>query len=388
MRKDLTSDRTSDLRIGQPHTRDNQDGIACAKQLKEIGSHQTLINGLCTTLGNDNKYRLPTRTSFGPVQSGFQIGAFASTPLCHSPHGRGHILMSTTVQTVNDISALDVDSSSDLSILADWEEAAVIEDSQHEGSANLEEPALLPVDSPSTAVLLLKNEWENGKSCHSMDSVGAANLHSKSVVYKSPYTTIYNFNMKKPASNGSAFKLPSAMRNRASMPASSTEQMSKTTTLLDYFPKRKLSSVSFCSPPKKRSFTIHEDQGNRSLPVTIRGSSHKVLNSIANLNGTKFHRITAPMCHCGRRAKKLTVSNLGPNHGRVFYSCSVRKRNDDSGKGCNYFKWEDTLLKEKSADMSAFLSTSEICTSNKSLISTGSSAVPKPFLKLRPSMRT
>lgn len=395
LRRDLTSHKPNDLKTQQPHASDDQKGMTYAKQLKENGAHQTLINGLSTTLGNDHKYGFSTQTSYGLVQNGIRIGAFTSTPLDHSPHGRGHVLISTTVQTVNDVSALDMDSSSDLSILADWEEAAVIEDSQqdkHEGPAKLGEPDLLPVDSPSTGVLMFKNDQENRKSCRSRSRIGAANRHTNSVVYKSLDTTIYSVNIKKPVSNGSAFKVPSALGNRTNIPAPSTGQMSKTSTLLDYFPKRKLPSVSSSSPPKKLPFIIHEDRGNRSLPVTTGGSrvlSHKVLNSTVHLSrtfgATKSNRITAPMCHCGRRAKKLTVSNLGPNHGRVFYGCSVRKRNDDNGKGCNYFKWEDALLKEKSADASAFLSTSGMGTSfNKSV----TSAAPKPMIALRPSMRT
>ncbi|XP_071976634.1 ERI1 exoribonuclease 2 isoform X2 [Engystomops pustulosus] len=384
-RSSLTSDKTKDPRPQQPHSINNQYTMAVTKCLKGSKTHQTLINGLSTTLGNDNKYRFPPRRSLGPMPNVKQIGAITSTPLDHSPHGGAHVLLSTTVLTVNDVSALDMDSSSDLSILADWEEAAVIEDSQqdkHESPA--EELDLLAADSPSSAVLMLKNNMENRKSMNS-----TANFHTKSVVYKSPDTTIYNVNLKKPVSHGSTFKLPSALGNRSSAPAVSTEQKSKSSTLLDYFPKRKLSSVSFYSPPKKLPFAIHEDLGNRSLPVTT-GVSRNVLKSSVNVTrtfgGTKSNRITAPMCHCGRRAKKLTVSNPGPNQGRVFYSCSVRKRNDDRGKGCNYFKWEEALLKEKSADMSALLSTSGLCTTfNKSLISTGSS---KPLIKLRPSMRT
>ncbi|XP_073399132.1 ERI1 exoribonuclease 2 [Dendrobates tinctorius] len=404
LKKDGNTDKINNLKACQLFDDANQDN---AKQLKDVPPHQTLINGLSTTLGNDNKYRSPIRTSLGPVKYGIQIGAFSSTPLDHSLYDTSHVLMSTTLHTVNDVS--DLDHCSDLSILAEWEEAAVIEDSQQEGPGKMEEPDLVPVDSPSSAVLMLRNDQENQNSCQSMHNIGTGNLHSKSVIYRSPDTTIYNVNMKKPASNGSSFKLPSALRSRRSIPgpltgeprrsfpapstgqhrrnipAPSTGQPSNMPTVLDYFPKRKLASVSFSSPPKKLPFTIHE--GNRTLPVPANGSrvlSNAGLSCRNKLNNTigatKWDRITAPTCQCGRRAKKLTVSNIGPNHGRVFYSCSVRKRNDENGKGCNYFKWEDTLLKEKTANASASLSTS--------LLSAGSSAAHKPFIKLRPSMRT
>ncbi|CAJ0943947.1 unnamed protein product [Ranitomeya imitator] len=213
-------DKTNNLKSCQLRDDANQDS---AKQLKDVPPHQTLINGLSTTLGNDNKYRFPIQTSLGPVNYGIQIGAFSSTPLDRSLYNRSHVLMSTTVHTVNDGSDLDMDSCSDLSILADWEEAAVIEDSQHEGPGKMEEPDLLPVDSPSSAVLMLRNDKENQNSCQSMHNIGTGNLHSKSVIYRSPDTTIYNVNMKKPASNGSAFKLPSALESKRSVPAHQQE---------------------------------------------------------------------------------------------------------------------------------------------------------------------
>ncbi|KAJ8001401.1 hypothetical protein DPEC_G00169130 [Dallia pectoralis] len=46
-------------------------------------------------------------------------------------------------------------------------------------------------------------------------------------------------------------------------------------------------------------------------------------------------KITAPLCGCGRRAKRQTVCNGGPNHGRAFYGCAVRKPSPGGNrKGC------------------------------------------------------
>ncbi|XP_075035823.1 ERI1 exoribonuclease 2 isoform X2 [Mixophyes fleayi] len=396
------SDITCNHKTLQPHSPDNQNKNGVGQQEETSGGvqrqqPQTLINGLSTTLGYGNKYRFSILNSVGSLQNGKQFGAFASTPMGHSPHGQ--VLLSTTVVSVNDVSTLDLGSSSDLSILADWEEAAVIEDSQNQsvGSTELEEPVLVPVDSPLTSILMFKSDQENCNGCPLMKNAGyqPADPKSKSVVYKSPDTTIYNVNTKKQMCNGSAFKLPSALGNKSNTNVSANGQTRKMSTVLDYFPKRKLSSVSFYSPPKKLPFTVHEDDCNHSLPVYTRGSRVvpcTVLNSTVNLNSTigatKMGPITAPMCKCGRRAKKCTVSNAGPNHGRVFYGCSVRKRYDENGKGCIYFKWEDTLLKEKSANSSVLLSTSGASSSNTSYFSMGSSASHKPFINLRPSMRT
>ncbi|XP_056100689.1 LOW QUALITY PROTEIN: ERI1 exoribonuclease 2 [Rhinichthys klamathensis goyatoka] len=43
---------------------------------------------------------------------------------------------------------------------------------------------------------------------------------------------------------------------------------------------------------------------------------------------------TAPLCVCGRRARRLTVGNGGPNHGRVFFCCPVTRHR------CGFFQWE------------------------------------------------
>lgn len=58
-------------------------------------------------------------------------------------------------------------------------------------------------------------------------------------------------------------------------------------------------------------------------------------------------KVTSPLCSCGRRAKRQLVSNGGPNHGRGFYCCPVR-RSASGGqvrKGCEFFKWESAVTK-------------------------------------------
>ena len=50
-------------------------------------------------------------------------------------------------------------------------------------------------------------------------------------------------------------------------------------------------------------------------------------------------KVTPPLCGCGRRTKRKTVSTPGPNEGRAFFSCP-RGRGSGGGSGCGYFKWE------------------------------------------------
>ncbi|XP_063286445.1 ERI1 exoribonuclease 2 [Pelobates fuscus] len=370
-------------------------------QNQDIQPPQTLINGLTTTLGNGHKYFFSSRNSINNLENTIQIGTFTSTPVGNTSFGPGHLLISTTVSTVNDISGLDISSSSDcLAMVADWEDAALIEDSQENQnteSTELVETTLCSVMLPDIASSSKHNLEHFNVFKNESDAVLKPCVpQSNSVAYKSPDTTIYN--VKQQGSNSSAFKLPTSFASTSSNNLSYVGQKTKTPTLLNYFPKRKLSSVSFYSPPKKQAFTIHEDEdsAHNSLSTTTRVSRtipSTVLNSTVNMSNsrsTKDQRITAPMCKCGRRAKKLTVSNMGPNHGRAFYSCTVRKRTEENKKGCDYFKWEDTLLKEKSAHTSALLSTSGISVSSRtSFLSSGSSSASnRSFTGLRPSMRT
>nr|XP_057924029.1 ERI1 exoribonuclease 2 isoform X2 [Doryrhamphus excisus]XP_057924038.1 ERI1 exoribonuclease 2 isoform X2 [Doryrhamphus excisus]XP_057924046.1 ERI1 exoribonuclease 2 isoform X2 [Doryrhamphus excisus]XP_057924054.1 ERI1 exoribonuclease 2 isoform X2 [Doryrhamphus excisus]XP_057924063.1 ERI1 exoribonuclease 2 isoform X2 [Doryrhamphus excisus]XP_057924071.1 ERI1 exoribonuclease 2 isoform X2 [Doryrhamphus excisus]XP_057924077.1 ERI1 exoribonuclease 2 isoform X2 [Doryrhamphus excisus]XP_05792408 len=65
----------------------------------------------------------------------------------------------------------------------------------------------------------------------------------------------------------------------------------------------------------------------------------------ANVVPSGTAKITPPLCGCGRRSRRLQVSNGGPNHGRGFYCCAARQT---ARKGCKFFKWESTLKKTSS----------------------------------------
>ncbi|XP_057698919.1 ERI1 exoribonuclease 2 [Corythoichthys intestinalis] len=77
---------------------------------------------------------------------------------------------------------------------------------------------------------------------------------------------------------------------------------------------------------------------------SVRTQSGSVLSLLTN-NG----KMTPPLCNCGRRAKRLQVSNGGPNHGKGFYCCAGHRSGGGSGvgahnnKGCQFFKWESSL---------------------------------------------
>ena len=59
-------------------------------------------------------------------------------------------------------------------------------------------------------------------------------------------------------------------------------------------------------------------------------------DGIVLLSGGK---VTPPLCNCGKRTKRRTASNPGPNEGKTFYACPNGKASDKS-RGCGFFKWE------------------------------------------------
>lgn len=46
---------------------------------------------------------------------------------------------------------------------------------------------------------------------------------------------------------------------------------------------------------------------------------------------------TPPLCVCGRRARRRQVAKVGPNTGRIFWSCPLRGGNTRAG--CSFFVW-------------------------------------------------
>ncbi|CAM4460503.1 unnamed protein product [Leuciscus chuanchicus] len=78
-------------------------------------------------------------------------------------------------------------------------------------------------------------------------------------------------------------------------------------------------------------FRVHRDTPPRAPPPSrLRPPGP----AAASLSGKR----TAPLCVCGRRARRLTVGNGGPNHGRVFFCCPVTRHS------CGFFQWESGLI--------------------------------------------
>ncbi|KAJ7428134.1 ERI1 exoribonuclease 2 isoform X2 [Willisornis vidua] len=314
----------------------------------------------------------------------------------HSPpvQGPGLVLVSTTIPSVT-LSSEEISTSSDcLSLLTDWEDVALIPESQYEqnsDSVQLKDDSsidsLIEFEEKTIAKQLAVTSSDNQnleKSVVPMEPL-------KSVIYKSPDTTIYNVGtVQRQTSNFSAFKLPSAKVNTISAQSALTGNYS---TPLE-IPKRKPTSPKPFPPAKKQSFAIYEEKTSsldHSLPLknlTLPKVSPAVLNSTVNLNQSlrvvRNGKPTPPLCNCGRRAKRLCVSNAGPNHGKAFFCCPVGKQ-DSKRKGCGYFKWEYAVLKGKSNGLTL---NADDLTSLGTVSSNLGSSSNKNNLCLRPSMRT
>ncbi|CAB1430013.1 unnamed protein product [Pleuronectes platessa] len=131
----------------------------------------------------------------------------------------------------------------------------------------------------------------------------------------------------------------------------------------------------------RTSFTIFTDlvqQAAASHPSSCSSlfTPKNVLGSLsANTNSSSTNRssmsvtlkkgqqITSPLCGCGRRAKRQLVSNGGPNHGRGFYCCPVRRSGSGGRvqKGCEFFKWESSLMNRSSVASPAARASISIC---------------------------
>lgn len=83
---------------------------------------------------------------------------------------------------------------------------------------------------------------------------------------------------------------------------------------------------------------------------TSLSSTHTPPSFISGLDGRVLlsgGKVTPPLCECGKRAKRRTVSNPGPNEGKTFYACPNGKASDKS-RGCGFFKWEMILASNHS----------------------------------------
>uniref|UniRef100_A0A8D2J7L1 ERI1 exoribonuclease 2 n=1 Tax=Varanus komodoensis TaxID=61221 RepID=A0A8D2J7L1_VARKO len=311
-------------------------------------------------------------------------GHLISNSLDQNP---GLVLVSTTLSSVNN-SDIDISTTPDCyAMLADWEDAALIQGSQDDQSSSLQ--LKVEPNDRSSLIAGVKMDMINSTAMTlGSKNVAEATLDvelSKAVNYKIPnHSTDRTANE---CSNASVFKFPVAQVNTSSTGISKRDHP----TCSSEMPKRKPSSPKSVPPAKKPAFTVFEEKSVSNYSLLFGSCLHNIpsgiLNSSVNVNQSLRpagnRRVTPPLCKCGRRARRLNVSNGGPNHGKAFYSCPVGKQ-EGNRKGCGYFKWEDTFLKEKfPPPTSHALGLPPPVTSCNS-----SRNSQRKCLSLRPSMRT
>ncbi|XP_045398690.1 ERI1 exoribonuclease 2 isoform X3 [Lemur catta] len=311
------------------------------------------------------------------------------------------VLVSTTISSVNHVSDMEMSSALDcLPILTDWEDIVLLPAFQPEQNVD----CTIPISDSDTSfnsgerlMVLKESEKLNCENLGGIEETPQKSETSKSIVYKSLHTTIYNIKQAKdPDSDVFAFKLPenkSSTFNSVNANAAHPLVLGKYPLLLGGTKRNPSNSPDF-PPAKKQTFSIHEEKPTSSDCPPKRSSSRKVLPSIlmstVNLQEPcKSGKMTPPLCKCGRRSKRLVVSNNGPNHGKVFYCCPIGKYQENR-KCCGYFKWEQTLQKERANRVVLSHSTEGLTFSSPEtshIHDRNLSFSTKNSLRLRPSMR-
>lgn len=108
-------------------------------------------------------------------------------------------------------------------------------------------------------------------------------------------------------------------------------------------------TVSFRTPStaewmKAKRLSSHSTHTPVNFGTSV-GSTHTPPNLNSGFAGGVLlsgGKVTPPLCECGKRTKRRTVSNPGPNEGKTFYACPNGKASDKS-HGCGFFKWEMML---------------------------------------------
>nr|XP_002711856.1 ERI1 exoribonuclease 2 isoform X1 [Oryctolagus cuniculus] len=311
------------------------------------------------------------------------------------------VLVSTTIPSVNHGCDVEMSSVPDcLPMLTDWEDVILLPASQPDQNIDCTAPISVSGTSFSSgerSVVLEEPEMLSYENLEGIEKTPQRFETSKSIVYQSPHTTIYNVKETKDlGSNVSAFKLPeykSSSFNTINASTSHPSVLRKPPLLLGGT-KRNPSSPPTFPPAKKQTFTIHEEKPTSSDCSPVGNSSQKVLPAVltSTVNPQepwKSGKMTPPLCKCGRRSKRLVVSNNGPNHGKVFYCCPIGKYHENR-KCCDYFKWEQTLQKEKASSMVQSHFTGQLVFSSPEtnhVPDRNSSFSIKNTLRLRPSMR-
>uniref|UniRef100_A0A8C4SLH6 ERI1 exoribonuclease 2 n=1 Tax=Erpetoichthys calabaricus TaxID=27687 RepID=A0A8C4SLH6_ERPCA len=353
---------------------------------EQIGRHENKV--ICQSI-------LPTKTLLNGLSSSILNGSFYNSNSIKHTSTLGSLSFDSTVNTSLVLVSTVVNSVIDVPVQCLNVEA--------EGTVDMEKSIVLPeLDEPiaydavilededltaENSVLDFKNERE---CCTSSQNVTTSNT----VVYRnsdSSLTTLCSVSDKGSA-NSSLFKVPHVMHGPVLSkrnPENSLFSKSFAARKANNGPEKKKAPSSCNLPKKSCSFRVYEDSGIFTRPTPLSDFTRtSILSSSVNMKSASIclpAKITPPLCKCGCRAKRLYVSNGGPNHGKAFYCCPGGKQKSTvSRKRCEFFKWESALLKEN-VSVNGSLS---LCIPGVRDISNKSNVTPQnKGLVLRPSLR-
>ncbi|MBN3291840.1 ERI2 exoribonuclease, partial [Polypterus senegalus] len=353
---------------------------------EQIGRHENEV--ICQSI-------LPTKTLLNGLSSSVLNGSFYNSNSIKHTSALGSLSFDSTVNTSLVLVSTIVNSVIDVPVQCSNVEA--------EGTVDMEESIVVPeLDEPiaydaiiledddltsENLVLDFRNERE---CCTSSQNITTSNT----VVYRnsdSSRATLCSVSDKGSA-NSSSFKVPHIMDGPVL-----SRRNPESSLFSKSFAARKVNNVletknvpSSCNLPKKScSFKVYEESGIFTRPTPLSDfTGMSILSSSVNMKSASIRlpaKITPPLCKCGCRAKRLYVSNGGPNHGKAFYCCPGGKQKSTvSRKRCEFFKWESALLKEN-VSMKGSMS---LCTPGVRDISNKSNVTPQhKGLVLRPSLR-
>ena len=98
--------------------------------------------------------------------------------------------------------------------------------------------------------------------------------------------------------------------------------------------------ITPCTTPKGKGNLLTPPLGGK-MKLTP-----QVTGPVACFNGGS---VTPPLCHCGRRTRRRSMINPGPNQGRAFFTCFLNHGRSSLNlsaeikkpkSGCNFFRWE------------------------------------------------
>ncbi|XP_078273602.1 ERI1 exoribonuclease 2 [Rhinoraja longicauda] len=347
-------------KTGRQHmgTIDCGNGSDANTHYQSLLAPRMLINGLSTSFDH-SKAQKPQVCVSNNIKSRIAVGVEESKL---NETVNNLLLVSTTIDSVTSTSNLDVSYSESGVPWEYWEDSAVLPLSGNDHATdhgeqrkNFEESSWIEGEYMTEDCPILDLEKD--------DKLTEAKKHQE-VVHRAIYDVT---EVMKQVKDQSIFKAPkvkipqvqSSFFNVGTEPLLPPVLSLRSNNSLPAGVKRKETYSSPFKLPisKKQSFTIYSDQkllplssnkkaDSRFAPVPASNYSYPAQ---CKLNGEK---ITPPLCGCGRRAKRLTVSKAGPNQGKVFYSCTKGRINADNSKGCGYFKWEWALKKEKGSPAS------------------------------------